>query len=60
MKCIVLEHFVDKFDYHVTYNKGDILDWDDQVRVSDCVARGLIAVQEEAKPKKSTTKKTAK
>lgn len=60
MKCIVKEHFVDKYDYTKVYNKGDVLDWDDQVRITDCVTRGLIAVQEETKPIKKTPGKTTK
>lgn len=60
MKCIVMEHFVDKYDYTKVYNKGDILDWDDQARITDCVDKGLIAVQEETKPKKTTRKTVTK
>lgn len=60
MKCIVTEHFVDKFEPTTVYNIGDVLDWDDEKRIKDCVDRGLVAVQEETKPKRTTTKKATK
>lgn len=44
MKCIVKEVFYDKFDVNRSYAPGDIVDWEDQDRIDDCVERGLIKV----------------
>lgn len=54
MKVKVISPFNDRYDLSIRHNIGDILDWDDQNRINDCVNRGLV----EAVPEKVTKPKT--
>lgn len=49
MKLIVKRVFVDRFTGRA-YQPGEILDWKDDARTKDCIARGLVA--EAAEPEK--------
>ena len=59
MKVEVINTFLDKTNTSVAFLPGQILDWDDQSRITDCVNRGLIKILPEVgaeapKPKKAT------
>ena len=60
MRVEVINTFLDKYDTSIAHKPGQVLEWDDQSRITDCVKRGLIKVlpevQTETKPKKKTTK----
>lgn len=44
MKCVVISEFYDKYNVARGYTPGEIVDWDDQARIDDCVRRGLVEV----------------
>lgn len=52
MKVRVISAFADRYDTKIVYKVGDILDWDDQDRITECEKRGLIkAMPEKVKAK---------
>lgn len=60
MKVKVKMPFLDKFDNSVLYTEGQILEWDDQERIDDCVGRKLVEIVKAPKAAKETKPKAKK
>ncbi|MDR0429368.1 MAG: hypothetical protein LBH58_02675 [Tannerellaceae bacterium] len=60
MKVIVTVPFWDKYEMDRFYNVEDIVDFDNEDRVSNLVSRGLVKVKEESVPEKKKAKDSEK
>lgn len=57
MKVVVLDKFADKFDFGIKYERGQIVEFDDD-RAKDLIARKLVKKYETAEKQKPVNKQT--